>query len=840
MWYLFFMENLTDTVKEEITQEEAAATAEAPAPDAALEVGETVALKPEKPISVARGAFRAFIIAFLIFAAVAIPSLVMTKGVWIYYGDFNVQQIPFYNHLHSALKSGKFLYDWGTDLGGSYVGCYSFYILGSPFFWLTLLFSDGAIPYIMAWVTALKYAVMAATAYAFMRRHLRTHMGALLGALMFSFAGYQGAVLVYNHFHDAVALFPLFLCTFEDLFKVRENGRRRVAGFVLMCTLMLIINYYFFVGQCVFLVIYYFAVIADYKKGWKSVLADVARAFFGGLAGILLAGAYILPAVYYTMGNSRLSQVLLGYDLVAYSEPTMFLGIVKNVFMLPDVSGLNSMLNQSFSRVSGIGAYIPLFSMSGVIAYFLYNKGWDKWKRLCGVCCVFALVPVLNALFSALNSEYYARWYYMPLLAMAMLTGWAVENREEVAAEVRKGAITVMVVSGLIAVMGVLPAQDEDGKLTVLGALKNYEQLISEIVFTLVMVFFLYMYVTRIYKKSTRVVTAYVIGACVLTAATMFYTGTVLVDGERKADFLEQAVFGESPIEPDGTFYRIETDEDFYNYPMFWDDVHSITSFISTIPDSTFSFYKAMEIPRKVTSHPYTTRIGARAILSARYFITNNMHSIEHIGHIEDMTELKDYELVGEKNGFNIYENTNYIPMGFSFEGYITEAEFEGIETTAQSKDRLLAKYLIVSGEDEAKVAEVLEHGIVSEYSMPSLKTFESVCEARRQSACTEFVATDAGFTAQASMAKENYVFFSVPYEDGFTAYVDGSETSIIKATYGFMAVRVPEGEHTIEFKYVPSGLKTGIYMSIAGLLLLAIILIKNRLTLNAGCDKVS
>ena len=39
MWYLFFMENLTDTVKEEITQEEAAATVEAPAPDAALEVG---------------------------------------------------------------------------------------------------------------------------------------------------------------------------------------------------------------------------------------------------------------------------------------------------------------------------------------------------------------------------------------------------------------------------------------------------------------------------------------------------------------------------------------------------------------------------------------------------------------------------------------------------------------------------------------------------------------------------------------------------------------------------------------------------------------------------------
>ena len=148
-----------------------------------------------------------------------------------------------------------------------------------------------------------------------------------------------------------------------------------------MCTLMLVINYYFFVGMAVFCVIYYLTVCAEYEKGFKYVFGDILTAFFCGLAGVLIAGAYIFPAIYYTLGNSRLSQVLLGYDLVAYSEPTMFLGIVKNVFMLPDVSGLNSMLNQSFSRVSGIGGYIPLFSMAGVIAYFLYNKGMDKWKR---------------------------------------------------------------------------------------------------------------------------------------------------------------------------------------------------------------------------------------------------------------------------------------------------------------------------------------------------------------------------------------------------------------------------------------------------------------------------
>ena len=190
-----------------------------------------------------------FAIAFLSF----IYFVVKNGGFFVLTNDFNDQQIPFTIGLHKSLLDGGISgFSWDVDLGTSTLDAYSFYEMGSPFFWLTLLFSEGAIPYIMAWVTALKYGVMAVTAYGFMKRHLRTETGAYLAAIMYAFTGYQGAVLVYNHFHDAVAFFPLFLCAFENLFRRRENGRRRVLGFVLMCTLMLVINYYFFVGQAVF------------------------------------------------------------------------------------------------------------------------------------------------------------------------------------------------------------------------------------------------------------------------------------------------------------------------------------------------------------------------------------------------------------------------------------------------------------------------------------------------------------------------------------------------------------------------------------------------------------
>ena len=49
-------------------------------------------------------------------------------------------------------------------------------------------------------------------------------------------------------------------------------------------------------------------------------------------------------------------------------------------------------------------------------------------KAVIAVCVVFALVPILNSAFYALNSSYYARWFYMPVLILAAMTVSAWED----------------------------------------------------------------------------------------------------------------------------------------------------------------------------------------------------------------------------------------------------------------------------------------------------------------------------------------------------------------------------------------------------------------------------
>lgn len=59
-------------------------------------------------------------------------------GVFVLRDDFNAQQIMFSTALNGALKQWSGEWCWNVDLGTQLIGGYSFYNLGSPFFWISL------------------------------------------------------------------------------------------------------------------------------------------------------------------------------------------------------------------------------------------------------------------------------------------------------------------------------------------------------------------------------------------------------------------------------------------------------------------------------------------------------------------------------------------------------------------------------------------------------------------------------------------------------------------------------------------------------------------------------
>ncbi|MBQ9919536.1 MAG: YfhO family protein, partial [Clostridia bacterium] len=271
-----------------------------------------------------------FLIALLTAAAFFVPFMVLNEGYFLFYGDFNVQQIPFYKHCHEILRSGNIGWDFGTDLGVNFVGSYTFYTLGSPFFWLTLPFPTDFVPYLIGPLLILKFALSALTGYLYISRFTRTPEAARIGGLLYAFSGFAVYNIFFNHFHEAIVFFPLLLLSVELL--ITENRR---GFFAAMVAVTAITNYFFFFGMVVFTVIYWF--VRVFSGCYKIKFSGFLWFLFEAVLGVLMAAVILLPTCYAVLGNSRITEFLHGWNAITYGKEQIYLNIFECFFFPPDI-----------------------------------------------------------------------------------------------------------------------------------------------------------------------------------------------------------------------------------------------------------------------------------------------------------------------------------------------------------------------------------------------------------------------------------------------------------------------------------------------------------------------
>ena len=770
-----------------------------------------------------------FASSFLMYLIAILPILVQRGLPFFYYGDYNVQQIPFYIVAHRAVRSGEFFWNWNIDLGGSMAGDFSFYLWGSPFFWLTVLFPEGAIPYLMPLLMALKYAFAALCAYIYIRKYVKRDVYAMIGGYLFAFSGFNACNIVFNHFTDSVAFFPLYLHFFDRLMEEKtfdEEGylflpKKSLIRFILMTTFMSIVNYYFFFGQVLFLLIYYVVKIGV-KNHLRENLVLFNRALLGGIIGVLIAGFFLVPAFVGVSGNTRLDNFISGYDMLIYPSEKLIWDIFKSMAMLPDIIGKGTLFYTSTVKNASLAAYIPMFGLSGVVAFMLFEDKKKSWqKHLLIVCLVIALIPVFNSAFSFFNSNYYARWFYMPVLIMSQMT--AVTAQRGRTREFKKGTIFAVLFFLLFVLIYFLPSTDEDGKRVFFKMSDNNAIFIRDLIGTAILCIFL-VATTFFVSKKRKIITFFLVMiSCIISTYIPVKNGSSIISDRGKEMWQEQML--ENTVTVDlSDFCRGEVDSTSTNYDMVW-GIPSIHCFLSTVPSQIFTFLEGTgNIKRTVETNIPVERAGLRAIVSAKYYFENAKISKNRTYYNSEGTD--GYQYLDTQNGFDIFENLNFIPMGFTYDYYITESEWSDVE--AKERDYDLARLLIlpdkVAMEVEKTVAmkEITAEDLFEE-NISYLK-FTQECEKRRQTSCSSFETDTHGFTARTAKLKDDtLVFFSVPNRKGFMCRVDGKKTQIYTADYGLMAIPVSRGEHVIRVDYRPEGLFAGILMTGFGLLLLAL-----------------
>ncbi len=780
--------------------------------------------------------------------------ILWNKGTFTLCGDYNAQAVPFSVAMHKALLNGQ-SWSWGVDLGTQTVGAYSFYGLGSISFWITMLFPVSATPCLMGWLYILKYIAAGVTSFLYIRQFTRDDNYAVIGSMLYAFSGYQAVNLEFYTFHDVTILFPLLLLEFDRMMKSGKCSLRDGKPFILVTALSCLNSYFFFVGQVVFLILYFF--LRYGTRDIRRMMRNLVLCAVAGIWGVMIAAVLFLPNILFISGNKRSSVQLLLSQL--FPEPKMLLYLLKG-FLFPGEAMYDSsaVYNRRWTSTS---AYLPLIGMSGVLAY-LHGRRRDWLSRLLRILIIIAFSPLLTSAF-LLFTEANQRWWYMLILMMSSASAIVLEQHaQKENGDVLKKALLVNAVVLVVyyLALNLMKWSDEEKSLV---CHRGFFLLIFAASLAGLLIL---LRLSSNARRFCQSVTAWTAVFAILT------TGYVLgyyrfADGIHET--YTQKINLYSQLKPINDQYRY-IDE---NMMLYSNGASGLRIFSSTVSnsivhfDSLFGFYKQA---RRLDKTSYA---GLAELFGGKYDVTTDP---------EGRTPLRTYEV----NGTTYYVvERNACPIGFAVDQVITEEDLKKIDVS--ERGLVLLKSAVIQSDDSGRVSDLVpcvssssalasiqadstaeetsagssgldpsnNAGLVfdsdQEGYSPSGRKADNLSKSspgkkvtltddQLQKIAAERVAYDSGravenfrrssdgFVCESDYSENELVYFSVPNDSGWKAFIDGEETPIINSG-GMMLIRVPAGAHKIVFHYTTPGLSVGAAISLASLAALILFALADR-----------
>ncbi len=371
--------------------------------------------------------------ALLVTSAVFIYFILCNHHLFMFLGDTLDQNLKFYIQGWDRIHSGTLpFWDWSNFLGNNYFASQTYYLIGSPFYWLTMLLPsrDLILPFFLT-LTWLKSVLCILFTYGWLMKVTNHKTGSAAGALAFTFSAF--ILFNWRHYHmlDAVIFYPLGLFFAEKF--LQED---KTLGLSLTIGAIGIIDYYFLYLFIPFLFLYTlirFFVVTD-SITIKKTLIKAGKFLTVFLAGLLLCMVTLIPTFLLLQNNPRSSELIFGFNTIGKSNLFRFL----TSFINP-VNDWRENVNYfiSTSVDEGISWGGGMCNYTFLLTPFLFLPlFWIKDKKIkismilfYGCYFIFAMFPMFYVLF---NQNYETRWMINLVLINVLLIGIMIQHRKEV------------------------------------------------------------------------------------------------------------------------------------------------------------------------------------------------------------------------------------------------------------------------------------------------------------------------------------------------------------------------------------------------------------------------
>lgn len=750
------------------------------------------------------GAHAFFLGALLALVALA-PAILPYGGRYVTRGDYIEQQLPFILETRRLLRGGLNAYSFSTFLGAPGVGSYSFYTLGSPFVWPLALLPVRLIPYGISVMAVLKHAAACLTSFLFFRRVLRDERLALTGGVLYAFSSFTVVNTQFYHFTEVIAFFPLILLGLE----IAMSDAPRPGLLALFCGLNALVNFYFMFSSALLAALYF--AFRFFSEDWKPArhMRRVALVVFECGVGCALSGVLLLPSLMHMLTITRTGAG--GAPLLTRTyAPAVLMERLRAMLMPIESNVLHAYYGDAPSWTS-TACSLPVFGLTGAAVFFSQKK--QRWlKALLAALLLASAVPALCGAFSLFTNVAYTRWWYGLALLLALATLLALRNVSS-----RRAWLTAFAACSTLVLLLTAPFLLPEGALSALperiaqfirhrrtGAYAGDALRALSVALTLLGGAGMLLLILK-RPRFAPALAAVCLVACAQYAGYIAVGDRAILSGGETpgggvytlADIAEPTLSA-LKLEEETEYKRIDYGRRLRNYGLLRGD-SSLTCF-SSLRTSTVGRFVTMAgfgYDESTTVAPPDHRAALRALLSVTEY-----HRFDETDEVPE-----GFVYDREENGFAVYANPNAVPMGF-LQTTVTGTHHQRMDSETVGTVLLAAATL-----DDAELARFA--GRLQTLDVHAIPDWQESAARLRSNACDRFAALADGFTAHIDAKEPGLVVFTIPYDKGFSARVDGQAAEIVPCDVSFMAVWVEPGEHEIEFTYRTRMLLPGIAMSI-------------------------
>ncbi|MCM1045786.1 MAG: YfhO family protein [Candidatus Gastranaerophilales bacterium] len=762
------------------------------------------------------------------------------------FSDMYHQYMPFFAEFLRAVKAGEGIgYSWNVGIGSNFLALYGYY-LASPLHWLAFLVPESHLMEFMSYLVVVKIGLCGLSAAWYLQRHYETKDGAVI--FFSSFYALSGFIAAYNWnimWLDCVILLPVILFGLESLVK---EGKCRM--YCVALALSILTNFYISIMICIFLVLYFIALLIMEKRSVRIVVNFALYSLLaGGMAAVLL-----IPELYAILatdfGDVSFPETLESYFPVLDE-------LARHCLAVTTERGLEHWPNIYCG--TAVFLLLPMYAL---------NKGIPIRRRFChlalaGIFLFSFATNMADIVWHGMNypDSLPARQSFIYILLVISMCYDAFRNRKETPRQqILYGYLAA--VAFLLACEKFVESEDFDTGIEMLTLL-----------FVTVYAVLLYLARTREERRTRRIIVLVTLVAVVTELAvnsinTSFGTTSRLAYLEPLEDY--KALYAYVRQQDDG-FYRMEkftrktkNDGTLAAYP-------TASLFSSTMNSSVMDMYRMLGMRNSKVYYGFD---GATPLASA-------LLNVNYMFGESDKYENPLYTLMTNSNEVYLYENQATLPFGyvapvgfdFAEEGGnpilvqnrivsglgVAPPLFVRVSSQSQGDDVCLSaeqdglyyallttggtkKVDVVGGElelesySDLKADSILYLGYLMKGDKITLTNGDEEDETPKitvnvyrlnEKALTQALAAlserhlenvaydSSSVSGEITLTEAGRLILSVPYEKGWTVLVNGEETPCELFGGCLIALDLEPGSYRVELRNVPAGKYLGIGVSI-------------------------